>query len=161
MKRILFFTLALLFALSCRKEEGNLEYYNRDGSPVTWEQARDITENLWSLFDYVVISEDILPPSTRIKQPLADQVIDPYYSPDYDSWVVVMSPDPASIDGIRIYHYAFVNAKTGEVYIDPIEREIDYDSMEWRDIKIPNHASLPGLQYPIISKVSGLTINPQ
>ena len=151
MKRF-FLLLAVLFLFGCRKEENKSGYYNRDGSPVTWEQARDITEHLWSMFDYAFISMDILPSSTRIIQRYADQVSDPYYSPAYDSWVVVMSPDPRYINGFRFYRYVFVNAKTGEIFIDSIEREVDKESIRWREIKsLPqNDARQP--KYPAKTK---------
>ena len=156
MKRF-FLLLAVLFLFSCRKEENKSGYYNRDGSPVTWEQARDITEHLWSMFDYAFISMDILPSSTRIIQRYADQVSDPYYSPAYDSWVVVMSPDPRYINGFRFYRYVFVNAKTGEIFIDSIEREVDKESIRWREIKsLPqNEARQP--KYPAKTKSTTAT----
>ena len=126
----------MVLALACRKEdEDKSDYYNPDGSLLTWEQARDLTEDLWSMFDFVVVSKDILPPSTRLKQSFADQFEDPYYSPDYSSWLVIMSPNPGMIN-TQIYHYVFVNAKTGERYIDPIQRELDYEA-EWIYVKIP------------------------
>ena len=137
MKKFIYLSLIMILALSCRKEdEDKSDYYNPDGSLLTWEQARDLTEDLWSMFDYVVVSKDILPPSTRIKQSFADQFEDPYYSPDYSSWLVIMSPNPGTINGFQIYHYVFVNAKTGDIYIDPVEREMDYEA-EWIHVKIP------------------------
>lgn len=136
MKKFIYLSLIMILALSCRKEdEDKSDYYNPDGSLLTWEQARDLTEDLWSMFDFVVISKDILSPSTRIKQSFADQFEDPYYSPDYSSWLVIMSPNPGMIN-TQIYHYVFVNAKTGERYIDPIQRELDYEA-EWIYVKIP------------------------
>lgn len=136
MKKFIYLSLIMVLALACRKEdEDKSDYYNPDGSLLTWEQARDLTEDLWSMFDFVVISKDILSPSTRIKQSFADQFEDPYYSPDYSSWLVIMSPNPGMIN-TQIYHYVFVNAKTGERYIDPIQRELDYEA-EWIYVKIP------------------------
>ena len=61
----------------------------------------------------------------------------PYYSPAYDSWVVVMSPNPLGIDGFQFYHYVFVNAKTGTIYIDPVEREFDNEMIKWHSVKLP------------------------
>ena len=137
MKKFIYLSLIMVLALACRKEdEDKSDYYNPDGSLLTWEQARDLTEDLWSMFDFVVISKDILSPSTRIKQSFADQFEDPYYSPDYSSWLVIMSPNPGTINGFRFYHYVFVNAKTGERYIDPIQRELDSEA-EWIYVKIP------------------------
>ena len=142
MKKFIYLSLIMILALSCRKEdEDKSDYYNPDGSLLTWEQARDLTEDLWSMFDYVVVSKDILPPSTRIKQSFADQFEDPYYSPDYSSWLVIMSPNPGMIN-TQIYHYVFVNAKTGERYIDPIQRELDYEA-EWIYVKIPQQPTTP------------------
>ncbi len=136
MKKFIYLSLIMVLALACRKEdEDKSDYYNPDGSLLTWEQARDLTEDLWSMFDFVVVSKDILPPSTRLKQSFADQFEDPYYSPDYSSWLVIMSPNPGMIN-TQIYHYVFVNAKTGERYIDPIQRELDYEA-EWIYVKIP------------------------
>ena len=74
---------------------------------------------------------------------------DPYYSPDYSSWLVIMSPNPGTINGFRFYHYVFVNAKTGAIYIDPVEREIDYEA-EWHQVKIPQQPTT-GPQYPVKS----------
>lgn len=150
MKKFIYLSLIMILALSCRKEdEDKSDYYNPDGSLLTWEQARDLTEDLWSMFDYVVVSKDILPPSTRIKQSFADQFEDPYYSPDYSSWLVIMSPNPGTINGLQIYHYVFVNAKTGEIYIDPVEREMD-DEAEWIYVKIPQKPTT-GPRYPVKS----------
>ena len=148
MKKFIYLSLIMVLALACRKEdEDKSDYYNPDGSLLTWEQARDLTEDLWSMFDFVVISKDILSPSTRIKQSFADQFEDPYYSPDYSSWLVIMSPNPGTITGFQIYHYVFVNAKTGEIYIDPVEREMDYEA-EWHHVKIPQKPTT-GLRYPV------------
>ena len=148
MKKFIYLSLIMILALACRKEdEDTSNYYNPDGSLLTWEQARDLTEDLWSMFDFVVISKDILSPSTRIKQSFADQFEDPYYSPDYSSWLVIMSPNPGTINGFRFYHYVFVNAKTGAIYIDPVEREIDYEA-EWHQVKIPQQPTT-GPQYPV------------
>lgn len=148
MKKFIYLSLIMILALSCRKEdEDKSDYYNPDGSLLTWEQARDLTEDLWSMFDFVVISKDILSPSTRIKQSFADQFEDPYYSPDYSSWLVIMSPNPGTINGFRFYHYVFVNAKTGAIYIDPVEREIDYEA-EWHHVKIPQQPTT-GPRYPV------------
>ena len=152
MKQFIYLSLIMILALSCRKEdEDKSDYYNPDGSLLTWEQARDLTEDLWSMFDFVVISKDILSPSTRIKQSFADQFEDAYYSPAYNSWLVIMSPNPGTINGFHIYHYVFVNAKTGEIYIDPVEREIDYEA-EWIYVKIPQQPTT-GPRYPVKSKV--------
>lgn len=148
MKKFIYLSLIMILALACRKEdEDTSNYYNPDGSLLTWEQARDLTEDLWSMFDFVVISKDILSPSTRINQSFADQFEDPYYSPDYSSWLVIMSPNPGTINGFRFYHYVFVNAKTGAIYIDPVEREIDYEA-EWHQVKIPQQPTT-GPQYPV------------
>ncbi len=148
MKKFIYLSLIMVLALACRKEdEEKSDYYNPDGSLLTWEQARDLTEDLWSMFDFVVISKDILSPSTRIKQSFADQFEDPYYSPDYSSWLVIMSPNPGTINGFRFYHYVFVNAKTGAIYIDPVEREIDYEA-EWHQVKIPQQPTT-GPRYPV------------
>ena len=148
MKKFIYLSLIMILALSCRKEdEDKSDYYNPDGSLLTWEQARDLTEDLWSMFDFVVISKDILSPSTRIKQSFADQFEDAYYSPAYYSWLVIMSPSPGTINGFRIYHYVFVNAKTGAIYIDPVEREIDYEA-EWHHVKIPQKPTT-GPRYPV------------
>ena len=142
MKKFIYLSLIMVLALACRKEdEDKSDYYNPDGSLLTWEQARDLTEDLWSMFDFVVISKDILSPSTRIKQSFADQFEDPYYSPDYSSWLVIMSPSPGTINGLQIYHYVFVNAKTGEIYIDPVEREMDYEA-EWIHVALLSGYSL-------------------
>lgn len=150
MKKFIYLSLIMVLALACRKEdEDKSDYYNPDGSLLTWEQARDLTEDLWSMFDFVVISKDILSPSTRIKQSFADQFEDPYYSPDYSSWLVIMSPTPGMINTTQIYHYVFVNAKTGEIYIDPVEREMDYEA-EWHHVKIPQKPTT-GLRYPVKS----------
>ncbi len=150
MKKFIYLSLIMILALACRKEdEDTSNYYNPDGSLLTWEQARDLTEDLWSMFDFVVISKDILSPSTRIKQSFADQFEDPYYSPDYSSWLVIMSPNPGTINGFRFYHYVFVNAKTGAIYIDPVEREIDYEA-EWHQVKIPQQPTT-GSRYPVKS----------
>lgn len=150
MKKFIYLSLIMILALSCRKEdEDKSDYYNPDGSLLTWEQARDLTEDLWSMFDFVVVSKDILPPSTRLKQSIHDQFEDPYYSPDYSSWLVIMSPNPGMINSTRIYHYVFVNAKTGEIYIDPVEREIDYEA-EWHQVKIPQQPTT-GPRYPVKS----------
>ena len=150
MKKFIYLSLIMVLALACRKEdEDKSDYYNPDGSLLTWEQARDLTEDLWSMFDFVVISKDILSPSTRIKQSFADQFEDPYYSPDYSSWLVIMSPNPGTINGFRFYHYVFVNAKTGAIYIDPVEREIDYEA-EWHQVKIPQQPTT-GPRYPVKS----------
>ena len=150
MKKFIYLSLIMILALACRKEdEDTSNYYNPDGSLLTWEQARDLTEDLWSMFDFVVISKDILSPSTRIKQSFADQFEDPYYSPDYSSWLVIMSPNPGTINGFRFYHYVFVNAKTGAIYIDPVEREIDYEA-EWHQVKIPQQPTT-GPRYPVKS----------
>ena len=74
MKKFIYLSLIMILALACRKEdEDTSNYYNPDGSLLTWEQARDLTEDLWSMFDFVVISKDILSPSTRINQSFADQ----------------------------------------------------------------------------------------
>ena len=149
MKKFIYLSLIMVLALACRKEdEDKSDYYNPDGSLLTWEQARDLTEDLWSMFDFVVISKDILSPSTRIKQSFADQFEDPYYSPDYSSWLVIMSPNPGMIN-TQIYHYVFVNAKTGERYIDPIQRELDYEA-EWIYVKIPQQP-----RTPVSGKISG------
>ena len=60
-----------------------------------------------------------------------------------------MSPSPGTINGFRIYHYVFVNAKTGAIYIDPVEREMDYEA-EWIHVKIPQKPTT-GLRYPVKS----------
>ena len=48
MKKFIYLSLIMILALSCRKEdEDKSDYYNPDGSLLTWEQARDLTEDLW------------------------------------------------------------------------------------------------------------------
>ncbi|MBR5385940.1 MAG: hypothetical protein IK143_08810 [Bacteroidales bacterium] len=148
MKRF-FLLLAVLFLFACNKEDDKSSYYNPDGSLLTWEQARDLTEDLWSAFDFAVISMDIIPPSTKIPQAHTGEL---YYSPSFSSWTIVMSPNPLLVNGFQIYRYVFVNAKTGEIHIDPTKREIDNETMRWRSIKLPEVPSRNSSQLPYLAK---------
>ena len=117
----------------------NSGYYNRDGSLVTQQQAIDLTEDLWTMFDLVFISSDIVKRHTEFNQ--QSGIGGPFYSPDYDSWCIVMSPDPVTVNSTQIYHYVFVNAKSGKVEIDNESREFDNQQYKWIVLKHPENQS--------------------
>ena len=150
MKRNVLFLFILLVLFSCRKNSG---YYNEDGSLVTRDQAIELTEDLWQMFDCALISEEPLKPKTLIKQ----RVYHPdYYTPNYLSWMVVMYESLSN--GLDKYRYVFVNAKTGTVYIEPERKSFSTEvGGKWWGFRYPGGIPSQVREYPANKKNTPIT----
>lgn len=141
MKRNLLSILFLLLICSCEKNSG---YYNEDGSLVTRDQAIELTEEMWQMFDCAFISEKPLKPKTPIMQ---TTYVPTYYSPNYSAWMVVMYNSLSN--ALQRYKYVFVNANTGAIFIEPEGR---YFSSEvggrWWEIRSPQRTPSLTPHYP-------------
>lgn len=130
MKRNVLFLFILLVLFSCRKNTG---YYNEDGSLVTRDQAIELTEELWQMFDCAFISAEPLKPKTAIKQGAYHP---DYYTPNYLAWMVVMYE--VQSNALDKYRYVFVNAKTGVIFIEPEKRYFIFeDDGKWWGFRYP------------------------
>lgn len=129
MKQVIMITALLLSLFSCCREK--TDYYNTDGTLISQQQAIDLTEDIWNMYDVAFISHDIIKPKSKFEQ---NGYEEPYYSPDYQSWCIVAYL--TNVNGTKIYHYFFVNAKTGDIYTDGEGHYFYTENYKWNSVKI-------------------------
>lgn len=108
MKKALTLILAIALVMaSCTKDDKDGPY-NRDGSPLTQEQALKITKKVIDMYDYVYVSKSIVKAGTEFITFVNHKGTVPV-----DSWVVIINTRPTANSG-QYWLYIYVDAYTGD-----------------------------------------------
>lgn len=154
MKRALTFILVVaLVAISCQKEDDKDRPYNRDGSPVTQEQALKITKKVIDMYDYVYVSKSIVKAGTEF----ITFVNHKSYAP-IDSWVVIINTRPTANSG-QYWLYIYVDAYTGDASKESWEWG-EPESFEYDIVKNPfiNSSHTKADTFPTLSATRSSTM---